>query len=461
MSHEARTRFVTTGPYPVRGGNAARLLIDGEPAFERVCEAIEAARHRVWATITFMWPEFVMPGGRGSALGVLGRAAARGVDVRLLFWRPDTETARHRRNAFWGAPEHIALLEGLPAPVRVRWDRAHPGFCQHQKSWLIDAGDPAEVAFVGGLNLNPHALVAPGHVGEGQHHDVYLELSGPAVADVHHNFVQRWNEASERRASGGGWGESGEAELPFPCAVPAERGTATVQIQRTTHPGRYRDGRAPVGGRAFDVAAGERTIFEQYRWAIRSARRTLYLENQYLDVLEMVEALDDALVRGIDVVLLMPAVPDAAPTAYDAPERSAFFEARSKLGRHANFTLCGIAGPTADGRRAPVYVHSKLMLVDDTWATIGSANLHRYSLFGNGELNAAVLAPELVRGFRVALFAEHLGIDTSGLDDRSALRVFRRIAGENREWLAEGDPAWQGLAFSLDVSSYGRAPQFR
>ena len=40
--------LVTTGSYPTRAGNAAVLLIDGEPAFRRICEAIEAARRSVW-----------------------------------------------------------------------------------------------------------------------------------------------------------------------------------------------------------------------------------------------------------------------------------------------------------------------------------------------------------------------------------------------------------------------------
>src|SRR3712207_519440 len=85
--------------YPPRPGNMVRLLVDGEPAFRRVCEAIDAAQHSVWATVTFMWAACRMPDGRGAPLEVLSRAAARGLDVRLIFWRPDPETARLRTNA--------------------------------------------------------------------------------------------------------------------------------------------------------------------------------------------------------------------------------------------------------------------------------------------------------------------------------------------------------------------------
>lgn len=444
--------FVPSASYPARPGNRVWPLIDGEPAFRRICEAIEAARQSVWATVTFMWAAFEMPDGRGSALDVLDRAAARGVDVRLVFWRPDTETERHKRNAFWGSAEHLDLLEARRSAVKIRWDRAHPGFCQHQKSWLVDAGADGETAFVGGINLNPHSMVAPGHCGEGHNHDVYVELAGPSAVDLHHNFAQRWNEASERRTPDGRWGAGSETDLPFPIRVPAVRGAAVVQVQRTIHPGRYRDGTATPGGRAFDVASGERSILDQYRAAIDAARRTIYIENQYLDVPEIIDCLERALGRGVDVVLLMPAEPDV--TLPVPPERRTMLDRRAALGGQAGFLLAGIAGLGADGRRKPVYVHDKLMLIDDAWATVGSCNLHRWSLFGNGEMNVSFADADSVRALRCALLREHLGHDTTGIDDRAALSLFRQVARDNRRKLDAGDHGWQGLAFELDPASH-------
>lgn len=452
--------FVNTGTYPTRGGNHVRPWIDGEPAFRRICEAIEAAQQSVWATVTFMWPSFQMPDGRGATLDVLERAARRGIDVRVIFWRPDEVTARLRRNAFWGAPEHFKMLAEHYPHVKIRWDRAHPGYCQHQKTWLIDANLEAATAFVGGINLNPHSLVAPGHRGEGQNHDVYVELTGPAIADLHHNFAQRWNEASERVSDDGRWANGRDEDLAFPAHTPPACGTAYVQMQRTTHPGRYGNGQPPPGGAAFDIASGEKTNLDQYCAAIRSARRTIYLENQYVEVPEIVAALEHALMRGVEVVLLLPAVPDLAAVATVTPERQAFLDARAHLATYDNFTLCGLAGLGADGRRKPVYVHSKLMLVDNEWATVGSCNLHHYSLFGNGELNAAIWDPVTVRAIRVELCQEHLAADTTALDDITVLRLFRQIASENRQRHEHGDPNWQGLAFRLDVTTYGQEPQF-
>ena len=43
--------YVTSGSYPIREGNAVRPLVDGEPAFRRICQAVEAAKQSVWVTI--------------------------------------------------------------------------------------------------------------------------------------------------------------------------------------------------------------------------------------------------------------------------------------------------------------------------------------------------------------------------------------------------------------------------
>jgi cardiolipin synthase len=75
-------------------------------------------------------------------------------------------------------------------------------------------------------------------------------------------------------------------------------------------------------------------------------------------------------------------------------------------------------------------------------------------LFGNSEMNAAFSEPNTVRSFRCELLREHLDQDTFGMDDRSALRLFRKIASENRRKLETGDHAWQGLAFELDLATY-------
>lgn len=374
----------TGARFPVRDGNAVRPLIDGEPAFRRVCEAIEAAERSVWVTVTFLWAACRMPDGRGTPLEVLGRAAARGVDVRVVCWRPGDEFAHLRTNAFWGAPAHLERLRAEAPGIAVRWDRAAEGFCQHQKLWLIDALGPRPIAFVGGINLNPHSVVPPGHARPGENHDVNVELTGPATADVHTAFAERWNDASERGVVGGTWGARAGEDVPLPGNLPAVTGMARVQVQRTIHPSRSVDGQ------------GERTILDQTLLAIGAARRTLYLEHQRIDVPDVLDALRAAADRGVAVTAVVPAEDDHA-TGLRA------------LADHPRFTLVGLTGRAVDGSWHPVWVHSKLMIVDDTWATVGSANLHRHSLTGNAELNLAIWDPVFVGGLRTSLADEHRG----------------------------------------------------
>jgi phosphatidylserine/phosphatidylglycerophosphate/cardiolipin synthase-like enzyme len=377
-----------------------------------------------------------MPDGRGTPLDLLNRAAARGLDVRIIFWRPDPETESLKTNAFWGAPEHFDLLRKSASSILIRWDRARPGYCQHQKSWLIDAGTEAEIAFLGGINLNPNSVVAPGHRGKGQNHDAYVELAGPSAVDVHHNFVQRWNEASERHLADGRWGAGSESDLPFPIRVPDRKGSAIVQIQRTMPGGRYSNGHATPQGVVYPIEAGERSNFDQYRAAIHAARRSIYIENQSIAVPEIIECLHQALLRGVEIVAVVPAEGDIP-------------QALAKLAAFGSFTLAGIAGLDNDGKRNPVWIHSKLMLVDGEWGTVGSCNLHRFSLFGNSELNAAFWHHETACVLLSELLSEHLDCDISGLDDRTALQIFGQIARNNRRLFENGDSRWQGLAFSL------------
>lgn len=443
--------FVESGSYPPRPGNRLRPLVDGTPAFQRIGEAVEAARHSVWLTVAF-YTEFQMPDGRGTVFDMLDRAVARGLDVRVLFWRPNTD--QYAASTFGGTPENRETLRLRGSRFRARWDRAPGVYCHHQKLWLIDAGQKSETTFTGGLNLTLRGLGQRGHSGGSGRHDVYTELTGPAVTDIHHNFVQRWNEASERQREDGSWGPDCN-DLAFPAVASLASGPTLVQIQRHVPPGLYQDSRATPGGRPYAVKDGERTILRQYVQAIESARRSIYIENQAVPMPEISAPLEAALKRGVDVTMLVPAHPEEYVRAdrKTEPHRERF-ERIAALGRYENFLLAGVAGHDPQGKRVDVYVHAKAMLIDDAWATIGSCNLHPYSLYGHSELNASFWDPEVVRALRCDLLAEHLGQDVTSLDDRAALALYRRVARENQVKDRRGDTNWQGIVFALDPATY-------
>jgi cardiolipin synthase A/B len=450
--------FVSSGSYPLRAGNLVRPLVDGEPAFRRICHAIEAAKASVWVTVAFIDREVPMPDGRGTFFDVLDRAVARGLDVRVIFWRSPEIEAANPGTHFSGTEAERAWLAARGSRFCARWDRAQKLYCQHQKSWLIDAGRANETAFIGGINLTRPSIAPYGHTARGaaQVHDVYTELRGPCVSDVHHNFVQRWNEASEREDGFGHWPEAG-ADMPFPRTVSAVAGEAVVQIQRTVRAGQYRNGAPAPGADTFAIERGERSILDQYLCAIESAQRSIYLECQVIGSSEIVAALDAAARRDVQVAFLVPGKPSPEIAAGLAqPENAAFCKQLDDLAAHSNFSLLGIATARANGEPEDVYVHSKIALIDDAWCTIGSTNIANRSFHGHTELNASVWHAPTVRALRCELFAEHCGADTRDLDDRSALCLLIERARANTARRARGEPQ-QGLAFELDLTRYARA----
>ncbi len=456
----ARIPSVQRASYPLRPGNFVRPLVDGEPAFRRIGEAVQAARRSVWVTIAYVDREAQLPDRHGTVFDLLERAAERGLDVRALFWRePRLREAEPDSEHFEGSAADLAWLRERGARFRARWDRLPDGYCQHQKSWIVDAGEPAETAFVGGINLDALSIAAPGHAPRGtpQIHDVYLELRGPSASDVHHNFAQRWNEASDRAEPGGAWPDAQSAgALAFPSRLSRPAGAVPVQITRTVLAGRYADATAAPGAEPYTIAGGEASVHDQYLAAIAASQRSLYLENQAIGSPGVVDALDAALARGVEVVFLVPG--NAHPAFIEArrePYAAFFFEKLAKLGRYENFTLAAIAASHGDGRYDEIYVHSKLAMVDDAWCTIGSTNVAERSFHQDTELNASLWHEPSVAALRRELLHEHLAFDTSELDDRAALRAFHEIARSNAKRRSAREPL-AGLALARRRADVGR-----
>ena len=457
MPHRARhIPPVESGSYPVRQGCAVAPLIDGVPAFRRICEAIESAKERVWGTVAFLEHGAELPDGRGTIFDVLDAAVARGVDVRVIFWRSHGVGATEH---FRGTETQRAWLDERGSRFGARWDTLPEDECQHQKSWLIDAGTPTEIAFVGGINLDHGSTVSDvGHAphGRGSIHDVYLEVRGPAATDVHHNFVQRWNEASERARDDGHWppGED-RGSLAFPTELSERVGDVPVQISRTVQAGLYSDGTAPPEHKAYKIAAGEFSVYEQYIAAIDAAERTVYIEDQAIGSPKVVGHLLRALERGVHAVLLLPgechpAYAEGRQLASVAP----FFELVASLDAHPRFTMAAIASAEPDGSPHEIYVHAKIMLVDDAWATIGSTNTADRSFKKDTELNASIWHGDVVRTLREHLFAEHLGADAADLDELEAFERFHDVARANAFRKLAGQPL-AGLAYRMDAGLYG------
>src|SRR5437764_788989 len=178
---------------------------------------------------------------------------------------------------------------------RVGWAgaidaRERPLHCHHEKTIVIDD----QIAFVGGIDLtsfNGDRWDGQGHPARGAAgwHDVAARIAGPAVRDAADNFAMRWEATT------------GEA-LP-PVTPPSPAGDIEVQLVRTVPNGMYRM-----------TPRGDFRLLESYLRALRTARRFIYLENQYLWSPELIATLRDHLSRpqsaALRPLLLLPAPPD-------------------------------------------------------------------------------------------------------------------------------------------------------
>ncbi|WP_028061667.1 phospholipase D-like domain-containing protein [Candidatus Solirubrobacter pratensis] len=427
-----------------RDGNALEVLIDGANALPRMAEAIGAARRHVHICSWHLQPDFepVRDGARRPVRELLAEAAER-VPVRVLVWagapvpvfKPSRASVEHAREQLVRGTRIRCLLDA----------RGRMMHCHHEKIVIVDD----EVAFVGGIDLTALAgdrydwSEHPLREGIGWH-DASSQIRGPLVRDVAAHFALRWEaiacrQGIPRRDGGPGAGEA--LELP---EVPAPAGDVTAQLVRT------------VPERAYPaLPRGEFSTLEAYMRALRSARRLIYLENQFLWSPEVVDVLERKLREppGDDFRLVV-LLPHKANNGQD--------DTRGMLGRlvaadagAGRFLAATIHSRTAE-RSGPLYVHAKIGIVDDEWLAVGSANLNEHSLFNDTEVDVVTCDPRLARDTRLRLWAEHL--ETAPHEDpvKAIDEQWRPIASEQLERRRRGAPLTHHLVELPGVSRRSR-----
>jgi phosphatidylserine/phosphatidylglycerophosphate/cardiolipin synthase-like enzyme len=413
--------FVKTCSYPVRTTSEVGYLIDGSETFAAITDAIEDARRSVYITGAFVSLNFRMkPPSSEQLLDLLRRAAARGVCVAVLFWKPETATPDTV------SPDEAPLLGD--ARVLARWDTAkapgvyerfHAG-CHHQKTFVVDGN----VAFVGGLNMVQAYWDTTAHAPDDDrrvsydetsperraaaaasdrtlpYHDTFARVVGPAVSDVEANFIERWNGATDR-------GAAPDLAPSSPLARAAED-AIPIQIVRTIPANTYPH-----------TAAGETSVREAMLNLISGARQSVYFENQYFFDERVTAAIRAAAERGVRVVGLITRKPDAGQGAgvlesvLDDVNASAFQWTSFNPAIHR---LVQLYTPyTEKGSPKDIYVHSKTMVVDDRYVLLGSANIAFTSLDFHSEMCVLVDHAPSALALRRRLWAEHLCCQESDL----------------------------------------------
>ena len=91
----------------------------------------------------------------------------------------------------------------------------------------------------------------------------------------------------------------------------------------------------------------------------------------------------------------------------------------------------------------PIYVHSKVVIVDDEYADVGSANMDNMSFFFSSELSLRLLCPNVAKSLRDRLFREHLGTHyrpSMYSDFKLAFDTFHRVALLNHRCMVNSEP---------------------
>jgi phosphatidylserine/phosphatidylglycerophosphate/cardiolipin synthase-like enzyme len=416
------------GPWPIGGappreGNSIEVLIDGSSALPRIAAEIGKARSHVHVAGWFVSPYFALTrDGEHAELRALLERLAERIDVRVLLWAGSPLPLFHPDREDVGGVAH-ALRFGTEIEVRAD-PKERPMHCHHEKLVIVDD----RLAFVGGIDLtslNGDRFDSPEHVARGSvgWHDASVLVRGPVVADVAEHFRLRWHEV-------------GGDNLPQP-EVPPRAGDTKLQFVRTVPEHVYRS-----------LPRGEFTILEGYSRALRSAKKLIYLENQFLWSSEIVQVLEDKLTHppsdDFRLLVVLPLNPNDGGDDTRG-QLADLIECDAGAGRLLACTL------TALGERGPcpVYVHAKIGIVDDRWLTIGSANLNEHSLFNDSEANIVCCERKLARATRVRLWAEHLEQSAravSGDSTRVVDELWRPVAVEQRLRRERGEPQTHRLS---------------
>ena len=452
-------------------GNLVRPLVHGARYFAALADAV--ARTRRGDMIMFVdWrgdPDERLTDGPESAVStVFCRAAERGVAVYGLVWRSHLDRFRfsERENRHLG--EDIESAGGhCLLDMRVRVGGSH-----HQKFVVLRHRDRPglDVAFLGGIDLCHSRRDDIEHRGDPQAqpmaavygprppwHDIQLAVQGPAVADVETVFRERWNDRqplsrnpihvlADRIRSD----DTSRAPLPERLPTPGPIGTQAVQLLRT-YPRR-------LGGYPF-APHGERSVARGYSKALRLARRLIYIEDQYLWSRDVAGRIADVLRARpeLRMIAVLPLHPDQDGAVSMPP---------NLIGRATALRLITAAAPGRVGiyglenrLGVPIYVHAKVCVIDDVWATTGSDNFNRRSWTHDSELAAAVFDRRLAQPdsdvplvadqprayaqqLRMELAREHLGLDDAADldlgDPEATYAAFAESADRLDRWVSAG-----------------------
>lgn len=402
------------------GGNDVRLLRGGEELFPAMCAALAAARHEVWLASYI----FNLDASAATVLEALEAAARRGLIVNVVvdgFGANDTWPEIEARLRAAGA------LAALFRPLDRWWSWLQPGQLRrlHHKLCVVDA----DVAFIGGINLMDDHYDQRHGWSDRPRLDFAVRVRGPVALAANRTARAMWMRARIGKA----WRE--EVLALAHSAQPVARARRLLDRLRSHH-------RAPPGDvdlrpvrAAFVIRDNLRQrngIERGYLEAIRGARSSVDLVSAYFYPDRSIRhALRDAVRRGVRVRLLLQGRWD-----YRMAEIAAYAVCDELLSHGVQIYEYTAA-----------FLHAKVAVVDDEWATVGSSNIDPLSLLLNLEANVFV---------RDADFAAQLRHEIEIALSSAATVTERNVGSGARRYLRRGFVAWCARFYLRLAGAAGR-----
>lgn len=341
--------------HPLMDGNSIVLMERAAEALQAIFDAVASARHHVHVASYILQDDIV---GK-QLMDLLAERARAGVQVRVLYDAFGSAGASFRL-FFWRYRNIPNLRAAGFSQANIFKRKFQINLRNHRKIVVVDG----EQAFTGGINFHDVYLPREGHGGGVV--DFHYALRGPVVLDLQYTFLRDWYYITDESA------ETLHSVSLFP--IPSRAGEIAARVQNS--------GPTPdENGVTLDTIIA----------ALNLARsQALILTPYFVPPESLMLALRQAAFRGVEIKVVVPAV-NNHPTL--------------KLASQALYKPLLMAGIRIFERRAP-FIHAKAMVLDDSVAIIGSANLDPRSLFLNYESNVVIFNPDFAALQKAAILHE-------------------------------------------------------
>lgn len=448
-------------PSRLTSNNDFEILIDNYKTLEKIVEVIDGAESYIYLTQFEFYPDFIPRFFSSDAssdykcddplIYKLLKAQKRGADVKIVI------------NENRIVPDNYDELYDYfkESKVEVRRFPAKGPYAMHAKILVADGkkafiiGSPFAQSY---WDTKKHDINEPRRLkkNEGPLHDVSIYLEGPVIYSIEEFFIELWNYLSDLHFKG----ENKIIENRSSCKIAAKK-TSENAIKINPHLRVQNQPLQIVRSITPDTLTkkGEIGALEAYRKAITNAKDFIYLENQYFTNKYIIGALKKSVELNpeLQIIMLINEVPDV-PT-YRSWQHHGFefmgLDLQKLIIEHPQIgVFAKWSGELKKGKNKlrNCYIHSKVAIVDDIWATIGTSNLDGSSLscaeeFGsnetsenhrNMEINALMFDMNhpkkgTIENFRKILWSEHLGVDIMDIERPSEgwLDLWKDKAYEN------------------------------